>query len=60
MALLRRMPGVRSCISLTGDIDLLIEVAAATTERVNAPRDHISSHEIVADLTISIVLKRNI
>ena len=60
IALLRRMPEVRSCTSLTGDIDLLVEIAAPTTERVNALRDRISSHEIVADLTTSIVLDRNI
>ena len=60
IALLRRMPEVRSCASLTGDIDLLVEIAAGTTERVNALRDRISSHESVADLTTSIVLDRNI
>lgn len=57
---LRRMPEVKSCTSLTGDIDLLVELAAATTDRVNALRDLISSHESVADLTTSIVLNRNI
>jgi DNA-binding Lrp family transcriptional regulator len=60
IALLRRMPEVRSCTSLTGDIDLLVELSAATTERVNALRDRISSHEAVADLTTSIVLNRDI
>jgi DNA-binding Lrp family transcriptional regulator len=57
---LRRMPEVKSCTSLTGDIDLLVELAAAATDRVNALRDLISSHESVADLTTSIVLNRNI
>src|SRR5262247_958532 len=60
IALLRRLPEVRSCTSLTGDIDLLVEIAAASTDRVNALRDRISSHETVADLTTSIVLDRNI
>ena len=60
IAFLRQLPEVRSCISLTGDIDLLVEVAAPTTERMNALRDRISSHETVADLTTSIVLNRNI
>jgi DNA-binding Lrp family transcriptional regulator len=46
--------------SLTGDIDLLVEIAAASTDRVNALRDRISTHESVADLTTSIVLDRNI
>ena len=60
IALLRRMPEVKSCTSLTGDVDLLVEIAAPTTEHVNALRDRISSHEAVADLTTSIVLNRNI
>ena len=60
IALLKRMPEVRSCTSLTGDIDLLVELAAGSTERVNALRDRISSHGSVADLTTSIVLNRNI
>jgi DNA-binding Lrp family transcriptional regulator len=60
IAVLKRMPEVRSCTSLTGDIDLLVELAAGSTERVNALRDRISCHESVADLTTSIVLNRNI
>jgi Lrp/AsnC family leucine-responsive transcriptional regulator len=60
IAFLHRMPEVKSCTSLTGDIDLLVELSAATTDRVNALRDRISSHETVADLTTSIVLNRNI
>jgi DNA-binding Lrp family transcriptional regulator len=60
IALLRGMPEVKSCTSLTGDVDLLVEVSAATTDRVNALRDRISSHDLVADLTTSIVLDRNI
>jgi Lrp/AsnC family leucine-responsive transcriptional regulator len=60
IAFLKRMPEVSSCTSLTGDIDLLVAIAAASTERVNALRDRISSHESVADLTTSIVLDRNI
>ena len=57
---LRNMPGVRSCVSLTGDVDLLIEVSDSSTDEVNATRDRISTHESVADLTTSIVLNRNI
>src|SRR5262245_48368514 len=60
IALLRRSPEVRSCTSLTGDIDLLVEIAAATTEQLNALRDRISSQDIVADLTTSIVLIKDI
>lgn len=57
---LRAMPGVRSCVSLTGDVDLLVELSAASTDEVNATRDRIAAHESVADLTTSIVLNRNI
>jgi DNA-binding Lrp family transcriptional regulator len=60
IAYLRRMAEVRSCTSLTGDIDLLVEVAADTPERVNAVRDRVSSHQAVAGLTTAIVLARNI
>jgi DNA-binding Lrp family transcriptional regulator len=60
IAMLRRMSEVKSCTSLTGDIDLLVELAAASTERVNVLRDRISSHEAVADLTTSFVLNRDI
>ncbi len=57
---LRAMSGVRSCVSLTGDVDLLVEISAAGAEALNAARDRISSHEAVADLTTSIVLNRDI
>lgn len=60
IAFLRRMPEVKSCTSLTGDIDLLVDISASTTERMNALRDRISAHETVADLTTAIVLSRNI
>ena len=60
IAFLRHMPEVKSCTSLTGDIDLLVEIAAATPDRVNAARDRISSQDAVADLTTSIVLSHNI
>ena len=60
IAHLRRMPEVRSCTSLTGDIDLLVEAAADTPEHMNAVRDRISSHEAVAGLRTAIILARNI
>jgi len=60
IAILQRMPQVKACLSLTGDIDLLVEVSAASPESMNALRDRISSHESVADLTTSIVLRRNV
>ena len=60
IAMLGRMPEVKSCTSLTGDIDLLVELSAANTDQMNALRDRIASHEAVADVTTSIVLNRNI
>jgi DNA-binding Lrp family transcriptional regulator len=60
ITMLRRIAEVRSCTSLTGDIDLLVELSAVSTDRINALRDKISSHEAVADLTTSIVLNRDI
>lgn len=60
IAVLRQTPEVTSCVSLAGDTDLLVEIAAEGTDRLNAVRDRISSHEAVADLTTAIVLDRNI
>jgi DNA-binding Lrp family transcriptional regulator len=60
ISVLRRTPEVTSCVSLAGDTDLLVEIAAEGTDRLNAVRDRISSHEAVADLTTAIVLNRNI
>lgn len=57
---LRAMPEVRGCSSLTGEIDLLLEVAAPQTDRINAVRDRIAGHAAVADVTTSIVLNRNL
>lgn len=60
ITLLRRISEIRSCMSLTGDVDLLVEIAAPTMDRVNALRDRIATHESVADVTTSVVLDRNI
>ncbi len=60
IGVLQDVPEVRGCASLTGDIDLLLEIAADTTERVNAVRDRVAAHPAVADVTTSIVLNRNI
>lgn len=60
VAALRDLPEVRACVSLTGDVDLLVELAAGGTDQINAARDRIAGHPAVADLTTSIVLNRNI
>lgn len=58
--ILRGIPEVRGCASLTGEIDLLLELAAPQTDRINAIRDRIAGHAAVVDVTTSIVLNRNI
>jgi DNA-binding Lrp family transcriptional regulator len=57
---LRGLPEVRGCASLAGEIDLLVELAATDTDRLNAARDRIAGHAAVADITTAIVLNRNI
>lgn len=57
---LRRLAEVRHCASVAGDIDLIVQIEAATVERLNAVRDEIAVHPDVADLTTSIVLRRDI
>jgi DNA-binding Lrp family transcriptional regulator len=57
---LRKLPEVRDCASVAGDIDLIIQLQAETIERLNAVRDEIARHTAVADLTTSIVLRRDI
>lgn len=52
-------PGVVRCYSLSGDIDLMIEVAGRDVEAVNALRDTISTLAGVAGLTTAFVLKRD-
>lgn len=57
---LRGLAEVRHCASVAGDIDLIVLLEARTVERINAVRDRIASHPDVADLTTSIVLRRDI
>lgn len=57
---LRAMAEVRHCASVAGDLDLIVQLEAATVERLNAVRDEIAIHPDVADLTTSIVLRRDI
>jgi Lrp/AsnC family transcriptional regulator, leucine-responsive regulatory protein len=60
-AVVRRIvarPEVVRCFSLSGDIDLLVEIFAANVAEVNRVRDLISSDSGVADLETSFVLKQ--
>jgi Lrp/AsnC family transcriptional regulator, leucine-responsive regulatory protein len=52
-------PEVRRCYSLTGEVDLLVEIAAPDTERLNAVRDRIAGLPDVVEVTTAFVLKRD-
>lgn len=53
------MPEVVRCYSLSGEIDLLVELAAAETAVVNAARDRIALLPGVAGATTSLVLNHD-
>jgi Lrp/AsnC family transcriptional regulator, leucine-responsive regulatory protein len=52
------MPEVVRCFSLSGTIDLLVEVSGAEVADINRVRDLISSDAGVADVETSFVLNR--
>lgn len=54
------VPEVVRCYSLAGEIDLLVELAGAGTDVVNAARDAIAELAAVADVTTSLVLKKDL
>ncbi len=51
------LPNVRRCFSVSGDIDLVVEIEAGTMSVLNATRDEIALLADVADVTTAIVLK---
>jgi len=53
------LPDVLRCHSLSGDIDLAIEIEAHTTSQLNSTRDHIATLPDVIDVTTSLILKRD-
>lgn len=55
-----RLPGVVQCVSVSGDIDVIVEIAGANPAEINDLRDTISALPLVADLTTAIVLKDEI
>lgn len=57
---LARHAEVRRVSSVSGQLDLIVEVAVATIDRLNRLRDVIATHETVEDLTTAIVLSRDI
>lgn len=50
------LPEVIRCYSLSGPIDLLVELAADDVERLNRARDQIATLAGVADVETSLVL----
>lgn len=57
---LARYPDVRRVSSVSGQLDLVVEVEVASIDRLNTLRDAIASHAGVEDLTTSIVLRRDV
>ena len=57
---LARHPEVRRVSSISGQVDLVVEVEVPSIDRLNTLRDLIASHQSVEDLTSLIVLRRDI
>jgi len=57
---LERLPEVKRCLSLAGELDLLIDVAAQSLARLNQIRDEISNFPEVAEITTAVVLRQDI
>jgi DNA-binding Lrp family transcriptional regulator len=51
------LPAVRRCFSVSGDLDLVVEIEAGAMSGLNAARDEIALMPEVADVTTAIVLK---
>ena len=48
---------VRRCYSVSGDIDLIVEIEGETMDRLNLTRDTIAQLPLVADVTTMPILK---
>lgn len=53
------MAEVARCYSLSGEIDLLVEIEAADAAKLNAARDRIALIMGVEDVTTALILKRD-
>ena len=53
------MPEVCRCYSLSGDVDLAVEIEARTTLQLNATRDRIATLPDVVDVVTSLILNRD-
>lgn len=58
--LLARHTEVRRVSSVSGQLDLVVELEAASINDLNQVRDMIASHETVDDITTAVVLRRDI
>ncbi len=58
--LLAQNSQVRRVSSVSGQLDLVIEVEARTIDDLNRVRDAVASHESVEDITTAVVLRRDI
>ena len=50
------LSAVRRCLSVSGDLDLVVEIEAAAMAGLNAARDEIALMPDVADITTAIIL----
>ena len=51
------LPAVRRCLSVSGDLDLVVEIESGAMSGLNVARDEIALMPDVADVTTAIVLK---
>ena len=58
--LLAQNSQVRRVSSVSGQLDLVIEVESRTIDDLNRVRDAVASHESVEDITTAVVLRRDI
>lgn len=58
--LLARSTQVRRVSSVSGQLDLIIELEAGSIDDLNRVRDMVASHETVDDITTAVVLRRDI
>lgn len=59
VAAITAMAEVRRCYSLSGDIDLAVEIEARSTAELNAARDRIATLPDVIDVVTALILKRD-
>ncbi|QBQ99371.1 MULTISPECIES: Lrp/AsnC family transcriptional regulator [Paraburkholderia] len=58
--LLAEQPEVRRVSSVSGELDLIVEIEAGNIDGLNRVRDWVANYEAVDDLTTAVVLRRNI